>query len=93
MLVLTRKAGEGIIVGSDIRLVVLDVKGRQVRLGVEAPSTVQIHRDEVYARILDENQRAAVASLNSLEAVKHLSVRRRVESQTEFQPEPQPEGL
>lgn len=88
MLVLTRKTGEGIIIGSEIRLVVLDIKGGQIRLGIEAPSTVQIHRDEVYARIRDENKQAASASLNALEAVKHLTVRRQVEAETAPQPKP-----
>ena len=59
MLVLTRKIGEGIAIGSNIRVVILEIQGGQVRLGIEAPSEVPVHRDEVYARIRDENQRAA----------------------------------
>ena len=59
MLVLTRKPGEGIAIGSEIRVVVLEVKGTHVRLGIEAPATVQVHRDEVYARVLEENRQAA----------------------------------
>ena len=59
MLVLTRRRGEGVAIGSDIRIVVLGIKNGQVRLGVEAPRTVEVHRDEVCVRIQEENQLAA----------------------------------
>ncbi|HJU04491.1 MAG TPA: carbon storage regulator CsrA [Nitrospiraceae bacterium] len=59
MLVLTRKTGEGIAIGPHIRIVVVEIQGNQVRLGIEAPPEVAVHRDEVYARIVDENKRAA----------------------------------
>lgn len=72
MLVLTRKLGEGITIGSEVRVVVLEVKAGQVRLGIEAPHSVQVHRDEVYARIMDENKQAAQAQLVSTEALKRL---------------------
>jgi carbon storage regulator len=61
MLVLTRRPGEGIAIGGDVRVVVLEIKGTQVRLGIEAPPRVRVHRDEVYARILEENREAAAA--------------------------------
>lgn len=72
MLVLTRKLGEGITIGSDIRVVVLEVKAGQVRLGIEAPSAVHVHRDEVYAKILEENKQAARAQPVATEALKGL---------------------
>jgi len=72
MLVLTRKLGEGITIGSDVRVVVLEVKAGQVRLGIEAPHSVQVHRDEVYARILDENKQAAQAQPIPAAALKQL---------------------
>lgn len=72
MLVLTRRRGEGVAIGPDIRVVVLGMKGGQVRLGIEAPSTVEIHRDEVYARIQDENRQAARTQSVPLEAFRHL---------------------
>jgi carbon storage regulator len=75
MLVLTRKLGEGITIGSDVRVVVLDVKAGQVRLGIEAPHRVQVHRDEVYARILDENKQAAQAQPLPSTALKQLGGR------------------
>ena len=59
MLVLTRRRGEGVAIGPDIRIVVLGIQNGQVRLGVEAPRTVEVHRDEVFVRIQEENQLAA----------------------------------
>lgn len=80
MLVLTRKLGEGITIGSDIRVVVLEVKAGQVRLGIEAPSAVHVHRDEVYAKILEENKQAAQAQPVLTEALKRLKVSTRSEA-------------
>ena len=59
MLVLSRKLGENIRVGDDIKVFVLEVRGGQVKLGIEAPSAVQVHRQEVYLRIQEANRRAA----------------------------------
>ena len=53
-------------VAGNIRVVVLEIKGGQVRLGIEAPNSVQVHRDEVYARILDENKQAALTEVRTL---------------------------
>ena len=61
MLVLTRKVGESINVGHEVKIVVLEVKGRQVKLGIEAPAHVPVHRSEVYQKIQEENIRAAEA--------------------------------
>ncbi|MDF2457819.1 MAG: csrA [Nitrospira sp.] len=72
MLVLTRKTTEGITIGPNIRVVVLDIKGGQVRLGIEAPHAVQVHRDEVYARILEENKQAALVDDIALPAFTQL---------------------
>ena len=66
MLVLTRKTTEGITIGPNIRVIVLEIKGGQVRLGIEAPLAVQVHRDEVYARILEENKQAALTDVITL---------------------------
>lgn len=51
MLILTRRVGETICIGDDIEVVVLGVKGNQVRLGVKAPTDVDVHREEIYQRI------------------------------------------
>ena len=59
MLVLTRKLGEGIAIGTGIRVVVLGIRGNQVRLGIEAPQQTEIYRDEIYTKIVSENRLAA----------------------------------
>ncbi|MCS6284702.1 MAG: Carbon storage regulator-like protein [Nitrospirota bacterium] len=72
MLVLTRRRGEGVTIGPDIRVIVLGVKGGQVRLGIEAPHTIEVHRDEVFARIQDENQLASKTQVIPLDAFRQL---------------------
>lgn len=59
MLVLTRKVGESIQVGDDIRLTVLSIKGQNVKMGIIAPRSVSVHREEVYDKIVAENRLAA----------------------------------
>ena len=54
MLILTRRAGETVMVGSDITITVLGVKGNQVRIGINAPKDVAAHREEIYERIQSE---------------------------------------
>jgi len=56
MLILTRRTGETITIGDDIRVRILAVKGMQVRIGVEAPPNVAIHREEIYERICKERE-------------------------------------
>ena len=72
MLVLTRKAGEKIQIGDSITLQIMDVKGRQVRIGIVAPDDVKIHREEVYRRIKDQNIEAAAVDPQELEKVTRL---------------------
>jgi carbon storage regulator len=76
MLVLTRKRGEGVAIGPDIRIVVLGIKNGQVRLGVEAPRTTEVHRDEVYVRIQEENQLAARTPVVPLDVFQRLLCRK-----------------
>ena len=59
MLILTRKAGETIVINENIRVTVLSVKGNQIRLGVEAPEDVPVHRQEIHERIKAEAEAAA----------------------------------
>jgi len=59
MLILTRKLGESITIGDDIKITVLGIHGRQVRLGIIAPQKVVVHREEVYFKIQEENKKAA----------------------------------
>lgn len=59
MLVLTRKINQSIVIGDEIEVVVLEVRGEQVRLGIRAPKTVMVHRKEIYEQIQQENVSAA----------------------------------
>ncbi len=56
MLILTRRIGETLVVGDDIRITVLGFKGNQVRLGIEAPSDVAVHREEIFHKIQQEDE-------------------------------------
>ena len=56
MLILTRRVGETVVIGNDVDVTVLGVKGNQVRLGVKAPREVSVHREEIYKRIKDETE-------------------------------------
>ena len=58
MLVLTRKLGENIRIGDSVKITVLEVRSGQVKLGIEAPPEVKVHREEIYVRIQEENRRA-----------------------------------
>jgi carbon storage regulator len=59
MLILSRKVGEKIRIGDNIEISLLEVKGRQARIGISAPQGLPIHREEVFQRIQEENIRAA----------------------------------
>lgn len=62
MLVLSRKIGETIKVGEVVSLTILSIKGRQVRLGIEAPKNLPIHREEIYQRLIQENPSTAAST-------------------------------
>jgi carbon storage regulator len=72
MLILTRKSGESITIGDEIKIHVIEIKGKQVRLGIEAPKKYSIHREEVYIRIQEENKRAASKAPLSLKTISDL---------------------
>ena len=59
MLVLTRRVEEGIVIGDDVRIRVLEIKGHQVKLGIDAPRSTGVFREEIYRRIQEENRRVA----------------------------------
>lgn len=59
MLVLTRKLGESITIGDDVRITVIAVKGNQVKIGIEAPIETKVYREEIYTSIVEANERAS----------------------------------
>ena len=70
MLILTRKVGERLVIGDVVTVTVLGVKGNQIRVGIDAPHEVQVHREEIYQRILKEraaNKAQAPGFLNQSE--------------------------
>jgi carbon storage regulator len=66
VLVLTRKEREEIAIGDDITVVVMQIKGKQVRIGIKAGPHITVHRGEVYQRILEENRAAAISDAGAL---------------------------
>jgi carbon storage regulator len=74
MLVLTRRLGETIVIGDDIVIKIVDIHGKQIRVGIEAPTEVSVYRGEIYDRIMLENKAAAQAANNhaSLAELKKL---------------------
>ncbi len=67
MLVLTRKAGEGFLIGDDIRITVIETKGGAIRIGIDAPPEKKIYRQEVFEKIRRENQEATRWDIQDLE--------------------------
>jgi carbon storage regulator len=61
MLILTRRVGEAVVIGEEVTVTVLGVKGNQVRIGVNAPKTVSVHREEIFDRIRNERDGTAPA--------------------------------
>ena len=70
MLALTRKKGESIVLGNDIELVVLDIRGDQVKVGISAPKNVPVYRKEIYLQIQDSNK--AATDVSGMQALKDL---------------------
>jgi carbon storage regulator len=77
MLILTRKLGETITIGDDIKITLIDIKGKSIRLGIEAPAHVTVHRQEIYLAIQEQNMRAAsIEDLTIEDIEKHFQEKR-----------------
>jgi len=70
MLVLTRKSGEAINVGDEITVTVLEIRGNQVRLGIQAPLAIAVHRKELYEKIRIENLTSSRLSIDDFKKIK-----------------------
>lgn len=70
MLILARRKGEAIQIGNEIEIKILSIQGDQVKIGIEAPKTVEVYRKEIYEQIQEENKQAATSSMNVLDFIK-----------------------
>lgn len=70
MLILTRRVGESIVVGDDVTVTVFEVRGDAVRIGIEAPRSVQVHRKEVYEELQRANEQAVSPSDDAIDALR-----------------------
>jgi carbon storage regulator len=72
MLVLTRRAGESVMIGNDVIITVLEARGDVIRLGIQAPRDIQVHREEVYRELQAANRAAASPADDAVEAVAKM---------------------
>jgi carbon storage regulator len=72
MLVLTRRAGESVMIGDDVVITVLEARGDVIRLGIQAPRDVQVHREEVYRELQDANRAAASPTEGAVQALTKM---------------------
>lgn len=78
MLVLTRKIGEGIVIGDDVKVTIVELKGGSVRIGIDAPRDRKIYRQEVFDRIVEENRDAANWNMVDLDSLSDNLTTRKV---------------
>ena len=72
MLVLTRRANQSIMIGHEIVVTVLEVRGDQVRLGIKAPRSIDVHREEIFAQLQQANRDAVKPSKEALESLQNI---------------------
>ncbi len=80
MLILTRKPGEMIAIGDDIKIFIQEIRGNQVKIGIKAPSNVTVHREEIYLRIQEENRVAATATAEQMASAMALLRQRQAQT-------------
>ncbi len=68
MLILTRKLGESVIIGDNVKITVVEVNKHQIKIGVDAPRNIAVHREEVYKKIKDENELSSASNIIDLAA-------------------------
>ncbi|RIL09740.1 MAG: carbon storage regulator [Proteobacteria bacterium] len=73
MLILTRKPGESLYIGDNIKITIVELKGHQIRVGIDAPPELRIYREEIYLQILEENKKAAEAPQGADVGLEHLT--------------------
>jgi len=78
VLILTRKLGESITIGDNIKITVLGINGKQVKLGILAPDKVSVHREEIYKKIQEENKHASLALKEDLLEVARILKTRKI---------------
>ena len=72
MLILTRKIGEAIAIGEDIKLTVLGIQGKQVKLGITAPDKISVYREEIFKKIQSENVKASLSLKEDLQEMARI---------------------
>ena len=89
MLVLSRRPGESIVIGNEVVVTVLDVRGDQIRIGIDAPRNVQIHREEIYRELESENEQAIGAAARTRDRIARMpsGAQRRLEPDTDADPD------
>jgi len=73
MLILTRKPGESLYIGDNVKVTIVEIKGNQIRVGIDAPAELRIYREEIYIQILEENRKAAEAAIEGGGGLDQLS--------------------
>jgi carbon storage regulator len=86
MLILARRIGESIMIGDQVEISVVDIKGDQVKLGINAPPQVKVYRREVYAAIQEENRAAAAAAPKNLPRIEGLMEKKLSDKDVEGRP-------
>ncbi len=77
MLVLSRREGESIVIGNDIVVTVLEVRAGQIRIGIDAPRELQVHRQEIYHQVMAANKEAVASADTDADALRRFSGARR----------------